>query len=970
MATIKFPSEMNQASSINDNDKIMIGREGVAKPLKIPFSELKNNLEITGIELEPVQGGATQAEATVIQAGPSGQNRKMDASHGWYSVNGVTVEATKGNVWKFFWNGTSWSLVDMGELPTVEGTNEIVEGGSELVNQDGVYKSFKKIDDKLAVVVDDQSSLVPVFIPTSGGSVMYEASTFSGWGTNYGVIKNFNFIKVFYRNLEDLGLPKVTRLKYRVCETDRSGAVLAQGEVDVNFNSGESGFIDIELANIIENTNNSDIWFEFWGNGNMGYYRTLESVSMRFLRYKTTTQNFNLNYAQESSVTSSEFNKLPDVKFYRNEILIVSKKEFADDVLDKGDASNVIDIENNKAVSGAGVKKALEPFEDIISLNFIVESSVAIGERNILTAYSTFSGWGQRMGVQSGFNAIRFPFRPYDENNMPTYCTLTIRNGSNTGEILFQKRIDGIFKVNTTYELIFELGYIFTNPNNYNLFVQYHADGYFACIGTGGGQTSPLYYIVGKNNPVLTSTTTNQNVLRTEFLLGSLKGAFTENAKDQIQEIVGNIATNDPELLLTSRVWLYPNIEYNIFNKNVIVPEFGDNVENYRADYNGSYGRQYKRGYRLNPINASLSTSLSLSLYDRSRLIATKTQLLLSAGTSTGNGNTRNVLIVGDSTVNGSNISIPLRLVFNNDSMNINLIGTLGASGVKHEGRGGWTVNDYYGIGRVLYVINVSGLTTAPSVNAVYSQGGVNYTVVEVNMTGGSGYFSLQSSSSNRAVDASGTLTKASGSGDDSIAYSSSSTTSTNPFYNPDPTVKKFDIGYYLSQTGQTLIDNDWIFFQLGINDVFGITSQTDAVNKTNTMLSQMTEIIDNIHTYNANIRIGLVVTFPPAGQDAFGTNYSLGQTSEKYTKTGLLTWQKKLIETFDNTTSWNSKTYLVSAHLNIDTEYNYPSSQVAPNARYSGSLTVDFQSNGVHPASSGYAQIADMYAGLIKYFG
>lgn len=881
---------------------------------------------------------------------------------------GANIIVPAQNIGFSVFDGTKYGAPNLIPIPMPTGTNVIIENGELLVTQDGVYKYVQGIKDDLSKIVEKSENLEPVFVPTSSGTAMYEASTFSGWGTYYGVFNNFDFIKVRYKDLTGLGLIDVTKVKYRVCENDQNGVVLASGEIDVDFSAGEFDFLNIQLDHIVTNPNNANIWFEFWGNGNMGYYMAFETVPARILRYRTTAQDFNKNYAQKSSVTASSFARLPDVKFYLNNQQVVPVQSFADAILAAGEALHEVSLSNLNAVSGYGVKTAIKPFEDIIGYQFVEESGQATAQRNILTNYSTFAGWGQLMGNRSGFNAVRFMFMAYDAANMPTYCTLTIRKGTVSGAILFQKRIDYNFQHNVPVDLTFELGYTFQNVDNDNLFVQYHSDGYFAAIGNSSGQTSPLYYVVAKNTPVLTTATTNQNVLRTEFLLGSYKGVFTDDAKAQIEAIAGMVSSGDPDVLLTSRVWLYPGIEYNIYNKNVVVPTYGDNLENYRLDYNGSIGRQYSRNYWLNPITAALNNSITLYLYDRSRLVSTKTQLLLSGSPGTGSGQTRNVLIVGDSTVNGSNISNPLKAVFDADSLNINLIGTLGAAGAKHEGRGGWTINDYYGTGRVLYQINVTGLTTAPGVGAVYLQAGVQYSVVEVNITGGSGYFSVQSSSSNRPVDLSGSLTKQSGTGDATITYSSSAVTPSNPFYNP--ATQKFDIGYYLTQTAQTLAANDWIFFQLGINDVFGITSQTDADSKTTTMLNQMNEIIANIHAYNPDIRIGIVVTFPPAGQDAFGVNYTLGQTSERYTKTGLLTWQKKLINTFDNSASFGAKTYLISAHLNIDTEYNYPSSQVAPNARYTGSLTVNQQNNGVHPAASGYAQIADMYAGAIKYFG
>ncbi|MFD1770857.1 DUF2817 domain-containing protein [Sphingobacterium suaedae] len=87
---------------------------------RLPKDDLKNGLQIEGIELSAVEGGASSAEATVLENGPAGQIRKREASPGWYSVGGELVEAGLGKRWIWFWENDAWSLIDMGELPQVD----------------------------------------------------------------------------------------------------------------------------------------------------------------------------------------------------------------------------------------------------------------------------------------------------------------------------------------------------------------------------------------------------------------------------------------------------------------------------------------------------------------------------------------------------------------------------------------------------------------------------------------------------------------------------------------------------------------------------------------------------------------------------------------------------------------------------------------------------------------------------------
>ncbi|WP_286753862.1 MULTISPECIES: SGNH/GDSL hydrolase family protein [Sphingobacterium] len=934
--------------------------------LKELGEQLVGDIEIQGADFYdlPIATSSTPVPLPI----PTTSKKFGFLANGKYSQpTGGTLEYTATQWGMTLFDGTKWVKKFTLDMPLPEGTNEIEEGGQLLLNQDGGYKLKSGIDGELSHVIE--KTPVTTIVENNGGfnAWGFEVSTFSGYGDDYGPIKNFNKLSFYLKDLQPAELAKVTKLKYQVREVNETGTLLASGEIDIDFTKGKIDYVNVMLPSLIKNDSGVNIWVGYWGNGNVpiAIGRRLHNPT-RQIRYKTIG-GYNTDFS-DSKLTDSPQAYFPFVIFSREEDNITAAKNYADDVMNKGNAIGNIQSGDTKATSGEKVFKEVKKFNDIIKSDFVVDSSEIVGGTTILTANSTFAAWGQLMGKKKDFDALRFPFRPYDTNNIPTYVTMSIRKGSDTGQILVQKTLTGTFLVNTTVDLIFVLDSRFANTAEDDLFVQYHSDGYLAAIGTFGSQTSPLFYTTVKNSSTLDKTTTNTNVLRTEFLKGGTRGTFTPAGAQQIKEISGTVAPAIPSILFPSKVYIYPNSEFNIFNKNVVIPRVGENFNNFSLDYNGNYGKQYKRFFRLSPVGANLNSPLSLSLYKDGLLLDTKTVQLYSANTSTGSGITRKVLIIGDSTVDGSNINIPLKAIFDADSMKVEFAGTRGTTGLKHEGRGGWTHNDYYGPGRVLYVINVSGITTAPSINSVYVQGGVNYTVIEVNMTGGTGYFSVQSAASNRPVDASGTLTKVSGAGDATIVYSSSSTTPTNPLYNPS--TQKFDFSYYLPSTSQTMSAGDWVFFQLGINDMFGQDDLTAAATKAATMMTQLKEMIDSIHAYNANIRVGIIITFPPADQDAFAASYNLGQTSEKYTRIGLLTWQKKVLSDLDTTTNFNARTYVIPAHFNLDCEYNFPSENVKPNASYSGSILVNQQTNGVHPNADGYDQIARMYAAIIKYFG
>lgn len=118
MATVKFPSEMAPATSIGGNDKLMISKEATGEAYQATFNQAKEYLNITGIELEPLVGGDTEATALVVPNGPAGEQRTVEVASGkYYDFGSGSQLADADKRWKAYWSGTAWSLKDMGELP-------------------------------------------------------------------------------------------------------------------------------------------------------------------------------------------------------------------------------------------------------------------------------------------------------------------------------------------------------------------------------------------------------------------------------------------------------------------------------------------------------------------------------------------------------------------------------------------------------------------------------------------------------------------------------------------------------------------------------------------------------------------------------------------------------------------------------------------------------------------------------------
>ncbi|SEG75767.1 SGNH/GDSL hydrolase family protein [Sphingobacterium lactis] len=139
MATVKFWQEMAKASTVNGVDKMMLGKNETGETLYIDFDQAKEYLEITGELIDPVSPG-TLADPANLPPAPAGQKRKFEPEPGYYTDGTTTFNVDSTKRYYFYWNGTTWSLKDMGALPT-ESKAQVIEVGNQLApTSDAVAK--------------------------------------------------------------------------------------------------------------------------------------------------------------------------------------------------------------------------------------------------------------------------------------------------------------------------------------------------------------------------------------------------------------------------------------------------------------------------------------------------------------------------------------------------------------------------------------------------------------------------------------------------------------------------------------------------------------------------------------------------------------------------------------------------------------------------------------------------------------
>lgn len=153
----------------------------------------------------------------------------------------------------------------------------------------------------------------------------------------------------------------------------------------------------------------------------------------------------------------------------------------------------------------------------------------------------------------------------------------------------------------------------------------------------------------------------------------------------------------------------------------------------------------------------------------------------------------------------------------------------------------------------------------------------------------------------------------------------------------------------------------DFIIFMLGSNDIYSANDEVigqhlDAVNL------YMDRLLAAFRLAAPNAVYGIAISPPPAkSQDAFGANYQCGQTRWQFRRN-----QHRLAAAMLRKFSGEKATCLIPVYVNLDVENAFPVSREPVHA--DDRREVERQSNGIHPAESGYRQIGDTFYSWMKY--
>ena len=420
-----------------------------------------------------------------------------------------------------------------------------------------------------------------------------------------------------------------------------------------------------------------------------------------------------------------------------------------------------------------------------------------------------------------------------------------------------------------------------------------------------------------------------------------------------------------------------------VFRRSVVV-----SVSPYKQylDFVCGQGRVFERYFEVTPekVNGSVPTNLTIShrliADDFSKSEEMVSNLVVSDRPSVSPESNINVLCIGASTTSSGQWPSELkrRLTGARDEgvpaadglSNITFVGRKSLSQsanrpapVKVEATGGWAWKSFY-TPKDAFRFQVSGVTSV-DIGTAYTYPNasgetVSVTVAEVNITDGAGEILFTYNPNYKVkgapADASGVLTRQSGSGGDAVInYSSFSEETYCPFY--DEETEQPDFAHYADLYCDGRIDVLIAYMGNANEGIRGDSSDEYIESKVN----DMKVVLDALHADFPDCKV--IVGTAACPNPWYGYEYDYGASSAAKTWTercGLYKYSKA-VEEFLRGDGYRDWCVFACTNTEVDSEYCYPTAEKAVNTRMTGTMEV-IGTNGQHPKLEGYQMIADSF--------
>lgn len=828
-------------------------------------------------------------------------------------------------------------------------------------NIDVVAADVSSLDTSLhTVVIDEERILNPTYIGDASNSYSATTSMFSGWGQPVGILASGGNAFGFKVRARDTA---ITQIRFTIYDTDPNGVILLDVTKYVNVPPTKEANIVIKMPlGTFDNSAGKQCFVMWRCNALCDLWSAKLPWPYPSPTYASSYYSTNGSLTQAALVTGGGNNLSYPLTYGTYE------KVF--ELINQADVDHLVEVNAQMVQGGVNIKNP---------------SIFGTENGTWQNVFSTFSGWGEIFGTGTDFNAVAVMVRARSTNTSPiTTMLVRIRKGSvgKNGEVITTGIVTGLNIIaGGIQKIIVKLNATVSNPNGDLLWIEYLCDQILDRYAPTGF-TYPYTPADGVTYPKCAYSTGGRMQSTLFEVDGTGTSAFTvwygtyEKYYELTDEQVENIAErlDIPDLSEET-------VDVNL--PDVITAVVGDTLQLffrgmvYAVDpyiYDllvaCTKGNKYPRYFQFTPAAGDVGdVTFKLSVKNNNGKLLGTSQSTLKIRAAVKSPDTNvNICCFGDSlTSDGTWCAEGDRRLTGSGGTpaglglsNITFCGSKKNGTTGYFGVGGWQWTDYTTRGRAAFRFQVSGVTTA-TVGAVYSNNGYQYTVAEVNVTGGTGNILCNAVSFSQTPTLSGTLTKVSGNGDTTITFSSWEENSQNPLWNQ--TTNQMDFVPYANTYCNGHIDVVYTLLSWNGQTPWR-TDFTDIIN-------QVKIFADTLHRDFPNAKMKILGIQVPSINGGMGANYGATGTSYADGFGMVITAlnQNKAYQDFANLTAYKNWVEFVNVSSQVDSEYNMPYSSYDVNTRNS----VDKENrgtNGVHPSDSGYKQIGDVvYRNFIKDF-
>ncbi|MRR56973.1 MAG: hypothetical protein EG824_01990 [Deltaproteobacteria bacterium] len=287
---------------------------------------------------------------------------------------------------------------------------------------------------------------------------------------------------------------------------------------------------------------------------------------------------------------------------------------------------------------------------------------------------------------------------------------------------------------------------------------------------------------------------------------------------------------------------------------------------------------------------------------------------------------------------------------------NINFIGNKQDSidpDQKWVGYGGWTWASYLGEGASAYEVTAVHDKTASDQKSIYQDINGNRWSIETIYAGS--IKMMPEDHSNAMPAAPNALTWVSGGVNHSaINYTAISAEARTPFWNP--TTDQVSFTQFISDQGETGIDI--VYVLLGWNSMTG-PNLPNAADHAAT-IAKGKQLIDVLHSEYPAAQVRLLGLQVPSPNGGLATNYgATGTYAHFYELLRTVNGYNLALQAWADDPAYSSFVRYLAVAPQFDSDNNMPQADAAVNTR--NALTEKRGTNGVHPDTPGYYQIADV---------